>query len=66
MQCDIVQMCRDKRLCSSQTQVVLYTLEIYYIINALDVHGSVHHSTNHIEITKNMQPSIRFYYFNIY
>ena len=28
----------------------------------LDVHGSVRHNTNHIEITDKMQPCTRIYY----
>jgi hypothetical protein len=31
--------------------------------SSLDVHASVHHSTNHIEITNKMQPCTRIYYF---
>jgi hypothetical protein len=31
----------------------------------LGVHGSVHHSTDHIEITNKMQPYARIYYFSV-
>jgi len=30
-----------------------------------DVHGSVHHSTNRLEITNKMGPCIRIYYFKV-
>jgi MOSC domain-containing protein YiiM len=33
--------------------------------NELDVHGSVHHNINLIEITKKMQPCSRIYYSNV-
>jgi len=32
----------------------------------LDVHGSVHHSTNHLEITNKMRACVRIYYSNVY
>jgi hypothetical protein len=32
--------------------------------NDIDVHGSVHYSTNHIEITNKMQTCTRIYYSN--
>jgi hypothetical protein len=31
-----------------------------------DVHGSVHHSINHTDITNRMQPCIKIYYLNVY
>ena len=33
--------------------------------NILDVHGSVHHNTNSIEITNKMRPCSRIYYSNV-
>jgi hypothetical protein len=38
---------------------------VFQITEALDVHGSVHYSTNHIEITNKMQPSTRIYYSSV-
>jgi hypothetical protein len=35
----------------------------YY--DKLDVHGSVHHNINRIEITNQMQPCSRIYYSNV-
>jgi len=35
-------------------------------IYIFDVHGSVHHSTNHLEITNKMRPYVRIYYSNVY
>jgi hypothetical protein len=34
-------------------------------VDNLDVHDSVHHSANHIEITNKMQPCTRIYYSNV-
>jgi hypothetical protein len=43
-----------------------WTTKIYTTTeSSLDVHGSVHHSTNHIEITNKMQPCNRIYYSNV-
>jgi len=35
------------------------------ILQRIDVPGSVHHSTNHWEITNKMRPCIRIYYSNV-
>jgi len=52
--------------------VFLRSLAGYYtliegakILPALDVHGSVHHSINHTEITNKMQSCNRIYYSNV-
>jgi len=35
-------------------------------MNKLDVHGSVRCSTNHLEITNKMGPSVRIYYSDVF
>jgi hypothetical protein len=41
---------------------IYFGLEIY-MFRTVDVYGSVHLSTNHIEITNKMQPCTRIYYY---
>jgi hypothetical protein len=43
-----------------------YPRRLTYSVYKLDVHGSVHHNTNHIEIINKMQPCTRIYYSNVY
>jgi hypothetical protein len=46
--------------CHSTTGWIILKLR-----NILDVHGSVHHSINHLETTNKMRPCIKIYYSNV-
>jgi hypothetical protein len=44
-------------------EFIMQKLDTYR--NAFDVYESVHHNTNHIEITNKMRPCIRIYYSSV-
>ena len=56
-------------LVRGMTSITTVDVQLQWIgiktVDAFDVHGSVHHSTNHIEITNKMQPRTRIYYCSV-